>query len=66
MSLHYTIYLPSHTHDPLPIGAIDYRPAANQAVLQLDGSKEETFYSVAAAMRRVQRRYPTAFLEDGE
>nr|DAF43283.1 MAG TPA: hypothetical protein [Myoviridae sp. ctLYR7] len=66
MSLHYTIYLPSHTHDPLPIGAIDYRPAANQAVLQLDGSKEETFYSVAAAMSCVQRRYPTAFLEDGE
>ncbi len=66
MSLHYTIYLPSHTHDPLPIGAIDYRPAANQAVLQLDGSKEETFYSVAAAMSRVQRRYPTAFLEEGE
>lgn len=66
MSLHYTIYLPSHTHDPLPIGAIDYRPAANQAVLQLDGSKEETFYSVAAAMKSVQRRYPTAFLEDGE
>ena len=50
MSLRYTIYLPT----------------ANQAVLQLDGSKEETFYSVAAAMNRVQRRYPTAFLEDGE
>ena len=64
MSLHYTIYLPSHTHDPLPIGAIDYRPAANQAVLQLDGSKEQTFYSVAAAMLRVKQQYPSAFLEE--
>lgn len=64
--MRYTIYLPSHTHDPLPIGTIDYRPAANQAVLQLDGKSEETFYSVAAAMHRVQARYPSAFLEDGE
>ena len=60
----YTVYLPSHTHDPLAIGKIDYRPAANQAVLQLDGSREETFCSVAAAMHSVQRRYPTAFLEE--
>ena len=89
--IRYTVYLPSHTHDPLPIGAIDYRPAANQAVLlgllgkddvlladklchasmqeaalQLDGKNAETFYSVAAAMHRVQARYPSAFLEDGE
>lgn len=62
----YTVYLPSHTHDPLAIGKIDYRPAANQAVLQLDGGEKETFYSVAAAMHSVQRRYPSAFLEDGE
>lgn len=62
--IRYTVYLPSHTHDPLPIGTIDYRPAANQAVLQLDGKSEEMFYSVAAAMHRVQVRYPSAFLEE--
>nr|DAX46225.1 MAG TPA: hypothetical protein [Caudoviricetes sp.] len=61
---HYTLYLPSDTHEPLPIGTIDYRAAANQAILQLDGSKEQTFYSVAAAMKSVQNRYPNAFLEE--
>lgn len=62
--IRYTVYLPSHTHDPLPIGAIDYRPPANQAVLQLEGKSAETFYSVAAAMHRVQALYPSAFLEE--
>lgn len=60
----YIVYLPSHTHEPLPIGTLDHRAAANQAVLQLDGSGKETFYSVAAAMSSVQRRYPSAFLEE--
>ena len=61
---HYILYLPSDTHEPLPIGTIDYRAAANQAILQLDGSKEQTSYSVAAAMKSVQNRYPNAFLEE--
>nr|DAQ93017.1 MAG TPA: hypothetical protein [Caudoviricetes sp.] len=60
----YIIYLPSHSHEPLPIGKINHRAAANQTILQLDGGKEQTFYSVAAAMRSVQRQYPSAFLED--
>lgn len=61
---HYTLYLPSDTHEPLPIGTIHYRAATNQAILQLDGSKEQTFYSVAAAMLRVKQQYPSAFLEE--
>lgn len=60
----YTVYLPSDTHDALPIGTIHYRAATNQAILQLDGSKEQTFYSVAAAMLRVKQQYPSAFLEE--
>lgn len=62
----YTVYLPSYTHDPLPIGSIDYRPASNQAVLRLDGDPDKTFGSVAAAMKSVRNQYPGAFLEDGE
>ena len=62
----YTVYLPSYTHDALPIGTIEHRPASNLAVLRLDGSKDKTFYSVAAAMKSVRNQYPGAFLEDGE
>ena len=57
--IRYTVYLPSYTHDALPIGTIEHRPTSNQAVLRLDGSKEKTFYSV-------KQQYPNAFLEDGE
>lgn len=64
--IRYTVYLPSYTHDALPIGTIEHHPASNQAVLRLDGSKEKTFYSVAAAMHSVKQQYPNAFLEDGE
>lgn len=59
----YTVYLPSYTHDALPIGTIEHHPASNQAVLRLDGSKEKMFYSVAAAMHSVKQKYPNAFLE---
>ena len=60
----YTIYLPSYTHDDLPIGTIEYRSASNQALLRLDGSQEKTFGSVMAALRSVQQQYPSAFLEE--
>ena len=59
----YTVYLPSYTHDALPIGTIEHHPASNQAVLRLDGSKEKTFYSVSVAMHSVKQQYPNAFLE---
>ena len=42
----YTVYLPSCTHDALPIGTIEHHPASNQAVLWLDGGKEKTFGAV--------------------
>lgn len=64
MKKHYTIYVPAFVYDDLPIGTIDYNPANNEAILQLDGKKPRYFASVVAAMNCVKQENPGAYLDE--
>lgn len=60
----YTVYLPSYTHDPLPIGKLTYQLTINSAIFSRDGFDDMKFASVAAALDGIQKIYPSAFIEE--
>ena len=60
----YTVYLPSHTHDPLAIGTLTYQPSSNTATFTRQGKSNLTFSSMATAIDGIKAIYPNAFIEE--
>lgn len=60
----YTVYLPAHVYDPIPIGKLTHQATSNTAIFYPDGKPEIRYASVAAALNCIKQIYPTAFLEE--
>lgn len=60
----YTVYLPSHTHDPLEIGRLTYQPTSNTATFKRPDKSDLTYRSMASAMDGIKQIYPSAFIEE--
>lgn len=60
----YTVYLPAHVYEPVPVGKLTYQPTTNTAIFHADGKPEIHYASVAAALNGIKQIYPNAFLEE--
>lgn len=60
----YTVYLPAHVYEPLPVGKLTYQATSNTAIFYPNGKPEIRYASVAAALNGIKQIYPDAFLEE--
>lgn len=60
----YTVYLPSHTHDPLEIGRLIHQPTSNTVTFKRPDKSDLTYRSMAAAIDGIKQIYPSAFFEE--